>query len=133
MRFLFCRGKFFVTEDAEIFFDYKWRFFFTFHTDVWLVCSIIYYSEFFSTSWAWDYSIFHPILRFFGFHRFARNSFGDESFVTVDTYGVGWVILEVTFATDSHLLLFLAILDLLFILTILRKKRLFTLLAYIIR
>jgi hypothetical protein len=133
MRFLFSRGKFFITKDAEIFFDYKWRFFFTFHTDIRLVCGIIYYSEVFTTSWTLDYPIFFPISRFFGLHRFARNSFSNKFLLTIDTYFVGWVILEVAFTTDSHFLLFLIILDLLFILTILRKKRLFTLLAYIIR
>lgn len=49
MGFLFSRGKFFITKDAEIFPDYKWRFFFTFHTDIWLICSKVYYSEFFPT------------------------------------------------------------------------------------
>lgn len=44
MGFLLSEGKLFITKDAEVFSDYKWRFFFTFHTDVWLICCIIDYS-----------------------------------------------------------------------------------------
>lgn len=61
MGFLFSRGKFFITKDAEIFPDYKWRFFFTFHTDIWLICSKVYYSEFFPTIQTLNYPIFFPI------------------------------------------------------------------------